>query len=50
MYVVARNGGTGHARDDDAVLIGMFDTAELAEAAVDAHNREVLGGHSSGDG
>jgi hypothetical protein len=27
-----------HARDDDATVIGIMDTAQLAEAAVVAHN------------
>jgi hypothetical protein len=31
------------ARDDDSYLIGMFDTAELAQSAVDGHNAQIEG-------
>jgi hypothetical protein len=38
IYAVFGDGGHEHARDDEATVIGMMDTAQLAEAAVVAHN------------
>jgi hypothetical protein len=38
IYAVLDSIETEHARDRDSYLIGCFDTAELARAAVDAHN------------
>jgi hypothetical protein len=38
VYAVFDDVTTEHARDRDSYLIGMFDTTELATAAVDAHN------------
>lgn len=38
VYAVFDDVTTEHARDRDSYLIGMFDTAELAAAAIDAHN------------
>jgi hypothetical protein len=38
VYAVLDDVTTEHARDRDSYLIGMFDTAELADAAVTAHN------------
>jgi hypothetical protein len=36
--VVGPERGHEHARDDDAVLIGVLDTEQLARAAAVAHN------------
>jgi hypothetical protein len=38
IYAVTGAGGHEHARDDEAVLIGMMDTPELAAEACEAHN------------
>jgi hypothetical protein len=38
IYAVFASGGTGYARDDDAVIIGVMDTEQLAQGAVVAHN------------
>jgi hypothetical protein len=39
IYVVLGAGGQEHARDDEHdVVIGLMDTAQLAEGAVVAHN------------
>jgi hypothetical protein len=44
VYAVFDDITTDHARDRDSYLIGMFDTAELAAAAVDAHNEALRAG------
>lgn len=38
IYAVVGAGGHEHAREDDAVVVGIMDTAQLAEAAVQGHN------------
>jgi len=39
VYAVLGKGGAEHARDDEFdVVIGIMDTAQLAEAACVAHN------------
>jgi hypothetical protein len=38
IYAVIGEGGHEHARDDETVVIGMMDTAQLANEAVFRHN------------
>jgi hypothetical protein len=38
IYAVLAGPEHEHARDDEGVLIGMMDSAALAQEAVDAHN------------
>lgn len=36
-----------HARDDNSYLIGMMDTPELAQSAVDGHNALIESGETT---
>lgn len=38
IYAVLDGGGHEHARDDDAVMVGVMDTEQLARGAALAHN------------
>jgi hypothetical protein len=41
IYAVLGTGGHEHARDDEAVVIGIMDTEQLASGVVAAHNEWI---------
>jgi hypothetical protein len=43
IYARAAGGPTEHARDQETYLIGLMDSALLAQAACDAHNALIDG-------